>query len=59
MIIATVEHECDALRELVRAAADLILQNEVRHKLLWPLHCAVDYAQLSILGRSDSSHDLG
>ena len=31
VILATVEHKSGALRELVRAGADLNLQNEVRY----------------------------
>ena len=41
MIMATVEHQSDALRELVEAGADLNLQNEVRSVTVDTTSCII------------------
>ena len=58
MISATVQHRSGALRELVRAGADLNLQNEVRYTVTVDTALHHVSSQLSILGGSDSSDDL-
>ena len=61
MIQATVEDESGSLQELVRAGADLNLQNEVREFSCEHCRCSstVHHPLLSVLGGSDSSDDLG
>ena len=58
VIKATVRHASGALRELVRAGADLNLQNEVRYTVTADTALHHYHPQLSILGGSDSSDDL-
>ena len=56
VILATVYYKPVALQELVRAGADLNVQNNVRYLLYTAVIC--DGSQLSLLGGSNCSDDL-
>ena len=56
VILATVHSKPNALQELVRAGADLNVQNNVRYLLYTAVIC--EWSHLSLLGGSNCSDDL-
>ena len=56
VILATVHSKPDSLQELVRAGADLNVQNNVRYLLYTAVIC--EWSQLSLLGGSNCSDNL-
>ena len=56
VILATVHSKPAALQTLVRAGADINIQNNVRYLLFTAVTC--DGSQLSLIGVSNSSDDL-